>query len=108
VGRYLPSFQETWHGWKRRWGSYIPVLRIRDVYPGSECFHPGSTVKKIPDPHQRFEYCKDKKCFYALGKMIWMFIPDLDTDFFPSWIPDPEIKKAPDPESGSATLIYCS
>jgi hypothetical protein len=29
------------------------VLRIRDVYPGSEYIHPGSMVKKIPDPHQR-------------------------------------------------------
>jgi hypothetical protein len=27
-----------------------PVLRIRDVYHGSEFFHPGSRVKKIPDP----------------------------------------------------------
>jgi hypothetical protein len=27
-----------------------PVLRIWDVYPGSEFFHPGSRVKKILDP----------------------------------------------------------
>jgi hypothetical protein len=28
-----------------------PLLRIRDIYPGSEFFHPGSRVKKkIPDP----------------------------------------------------------
>jgi hypothetical protein len=29
------------------------VLRIRDVYPGSDFFHPGSMVEKIPDldPH---------------------------------------------------------
>jgi hypothetical protein len=26
------------------------VLRIREVYPRSEFFHPGSRVKKIPDP----------------------------------------------------------
>jgi hypothetical protein len=26
------------------------VLLIRDVYPVSEFFHPGSRVKKIPDP----------------------------------------------------------
>jgi hypothetical protein len=35
----------------------ITVLRIRDVYPGSEFFHPGSRVKKFripdPDPYQR-------------------------------------------------------
>jgi hypothetical protein len=28
----------------------VPVLSIRDVNPGSEIFHPGSRVKKIPDP----------------------------------------------------------
>jgi hypothetical protein len=28
----------------------LPVLRIRDVYPGSEFFDSGSRVKKIPDP----------------------------------------------------------
>jgi hypothetical protein len=32
-----------------------------------------------------------------------MFIPDLDLDFFP--IPDPGVKNAPDPGSGSATLL---
>jgi hypothetical protein len=31
----------------------FPVLRNRDVYPGSEFFLPGSRFKKIPDPHQR-------------------------------------------------------
>jgi hypothetical protein len=30
--------------------SLIPVLRIRDFYPGSEFFHPVSRVKKIPNP----------------------------------------------------------
>ncbi len=34
-----------------------------------------------------------------------VFIPDLDLDFYPSRIPDPGVKKAPDPGSGSATLI---
>jgi hypothetical protein len=32
------------------------VLRIRDVYSGSEFFHPVSRAKKIPDPHQRINY----------------------------------------------------
>jgi hypothetical protein len=34
-----------------------------------------------------------------------MFIPDPDLDFYPSWIPDPGVKKAPDSRSGSATLL---
>ncbi len=29
---------------------FLPVLRIRNVYPGSQFFHPGHRVKKIPDP----------------------------------------------------------
>ncbi len=29
---------------------FLAVLRIRDVYPGIEFFHPGSRVKYIPDP----------------------------------------------------------
>jgi hypothetical protein len=36
--------------WTGPTGSGIPVMRIRDVYPGSEFFHPGSRVKKFPDP----------------------------------------------------------
>jgi hypothetical protein len=32
-----------------------------------------------------------------------LFIPDPDPDFLP--IPDQGVKKAPDPESGSATLL---
>ncbi len=33
-----------------------------------------------------------------------MFIPDPDFDFYPSRIPGPWVKKAPDPGYGSATL----
>ncbi len=33
-----------------------------------------------------------------------MFIPDPDFDFYPSRIPGPGVKKAPDPGYGSATL----
>ncbi len=34
-----------------------------------------------------------------------MFLPDPDLDFLLSRMPDPGVKKIPDPESGSATLI---
>jgi hypothetical protein len=51
------------------------VLQIRDVYPGSE--------------------------FFPFRIRIF-FIPDPDPDFYPSRIPDPRVKKAPDP--GSETL----
>jgi hypothetical protein len=61
------------------------VLRIRDVFRGSEFFHPGSRVKKIPDPdpHQKFKYFNPKKS--------GLFNPD------PVFLPIPE--------PGSATLL---
>jgi hypothetical protein len=34
-----------------------------------------------------------------------LFIPDPYADFYPSRIPDPGVKQAPDPGSGSATLL---
>ncbi len=65
-------------------------FRIRD--PGS-----GSAPKNL-------SIYNPKNCFYALGNM---FIPDPDFEsgswFLP--IPDPGVKKAPDPGSGSATLL---
>ncbi len=67
---------------------------------GSEFFHPGSMFKKIPDPypHQRIlKYFKAKKLFLSpwkndLGCSSLIPCPDL----FP--IPDPEVKKVPDPQ----------
>jgi hypothetical protein len=54
------------------------VLRIRDVYPGSQIrifTRPGSRVKKIPGSRIRirikeFKYFNPKNCFSALGNMI--------------------------------------
>jgi hypothetical protein len=53
--------------------SLSPVLRIRDVYPGSELFHPGSWVKKVPDPRiririKKFKKFLPKKLFLSSGK----------------------------------------
>ncbi len=81
----------------------LPVLRIRDVYPGSRIrfffiLDHGSASKNLSILNQK-----------NVSKLseIWsgLFIPDLDRGsgfFYPSWIPDPGVKKAPDP--GSATL----
>ncbi len=51
----------------------ISVLRIQDVYPGSEFFpsqiqDPGSRVKKILDPHQRIQVFYPKKLFLSSRK----------------------------------------
>jgi hypothetical protein len=87
---------------------YVPnaVLRIRDVYPGSEFFpipDPESRVKKISDPGSGSASKSNlsiltQKIVSKLSE-IWsgMIIPDPDLDFLP--IPDPGSKRhrIPDP-----------
>ncbi len=89
------------------------VLRIRDVYPGSDFF-----PSRIPDPNcllhrgsririKEFKYFNPKKWLLSSRKYdpgCSSRIPDSDADLTPSRIPDPGFKKAPDPGSGSATL----
>jgi hypothetical protein len=74
------------------------VLRIRDVYPGSEFFPSRIRIKE-------FKYFNPKKWFLSSRKYdsgcssrIWILT------FYSSRIPDPGVKKAPDPGSGFATL----
>ncbi len=81
------------------------MLRIRDVYPGSEFFHPGSELSpsriptvSIPDPGSRIRI-KEFKCYNPKKPKKWFIssrkndpgclsrIPDPDADFLP--IPDP-------------------
>jgi hypothetical protein len=100
------------------------VLRIRDVYPGSQIRlfsvpDPGSELSpsRIPDPGSsknlsiltpkkanKKEFLSSKKYDPGCSSRI----PDPDADFLPSRIPDPGVKKAPtpDPGSGSATLQH--
>jgi hypothetical protein len=73
--------------------------------PGSEFFHPGSRVKKIPDPgfgstSKNLSIFNPKNCVLSSRKYdsgysnrIWILM------FYPSRIPDLEVKKAPDPGS---------
>ncbi len=48
--------------------------------------HPGSRVKKIPDPVKEFKYFNPKNCFKHSELWAGLFIPDPDPDFLP--IPD--------------------
>ncbi len=87
------------------------MLRILDVYPGSDIFpsrnpdpnffHPGSASNNL-------SILTQKNCFLALGNMIRVVhfgSSILILTFYPSRIPDPGVKKkAPDPGSRSATL----
>ncbi len=87
-----------------RYLKLTPVLRTRDVCPGYEFFHPGSTVKKIPDPgsgsaSKNRSILDPKKWFLSSRKYnpgccsSWIRI----LNFYPSRNPDPGVKKAPDP-----------
>ncbi len=76
-------------------GSDFFPSRISDP----NCLHPGSRIRI-----KEFKYFNPKKMVSKIYK-IWsgLFIPDPDADFLP--ISDPGVKKAPDPGSGSATLL---
>ncbi len=93
---------------------YFPLLRIRDVYPGSRirlfsipepnCLHPGSALKNfsiLTPKNQKKWFLSSRK--YDPGCSSRTRIRMLT--FYPSQIPDPGAKKAPDPGSGSATLV---
>ncbi len=87
----------------------ISVLRILDVYPGSDIFHPGSKVDKIPDPypHQWIEVFFTKIWSWVLKNKIWDVHPGsriLALDFLPSRIPYPGVKNHRIPDPGSATV----
>jgi hypothetical protein len=76
------------------WVTFAIELRIRDVYPGSEVFHPWSRVGKDPGSGSALKNLSifDPKNFnYALEIMI----RDGHLDFSHPWIriPDPGVKK---------------
>ncbi len=66
----------------------------------------------IPDPDQHLRNydvsnltpIKLFLCSLKYDQGLFIPDPDPDPDFYPSRIPDPGVKKAPDPGSGSATL----
>ncbi len=78
--------------------------------PGSEFFPSKTQGQKDPGfgPAAKNLSILTQKIVSKLSK-IWsgLFIPDPDPDpdFYPSRIPDPGVKKAPNPGSGSATLL---
>ncbi len=75
--------------------------------PDPTFFHPGSELSPSRIRIKEFKCFNPKKWFlssrkYDLG--CSSRIPDPDADFYPSRIPDPGVKKAPDP--GSGTLVH--
>jgi hypothetical protein len=77
-------------------------IRLYSI-PDPNCFHPGSW---IPDPHKRLKYFNPKKRFLSSRKYDLNCLSRIRVlTFYPSRIPDPGVQKAPDPGSGSATLV---
>ncbi len=79
-----------------------PVLRIRDVYPGSEF------ISSRIQGQKNLSISYPKNCFSALVNMrpgcsYRIRIPDPDLNCLP--IPDPGIKKAPDPNTACITFF---
>jgi hypothetical protein len=74
------------------------VFMRQDHSPGSEFFPSRIRIKE-------FKYSNTKNCFYALGNMVRAVHPGSRSLFYQSRIPDPGVKKAPDPGSGSSTLV---
>ncbi len=80
--------------------------------PDPTFFHPGSRIRtvSITDPgsaSKNLSILTPKKWFLTLENMIRIVHPGSRIQmltFYPSWIPDPGVKKAPDPGSESATL----
>ena len=73
--------------------------------PNPNCLHPGSSSKNLSILTPK----KAKKWFLSSKKYdpgCSSLIPDPDAHFLPSRIPDPGVKKAPNPGSGSATLPH--
>jgi hypothetical protein len=75
--------------------------------PGSEFSHPGSRVKKAPDPGPqiRIQVFLTHKIFTKLSENYPDVIPDLDFVLSRIRILVPWVRKVLDPGSGSATLI---
>jgi hypothetical protein len=76
-------------------GSLILIFPSRILDPGS---------KKSPDltgsgcESKTFSIINPKTVYSLSEKLSGMFIPYPDPDFFPSRIPDPGVKNAPDPD----------
>ncbi len=66
------------------------VLCIRDVYPGSEYFHPECASKNLNILTQEKWFLSSRKYDPCCSSRSWILI------FLP--IPDPGVKKAPDPQ----------
>ncbi len=86
------------------------MLRIRDVYPGSDFFPSRIRIFSFPDPHIFLPGSASKNLsiltLKSISKLLEIWSGLFFLFFYPSRILDPGVKKAPYPGSGSATLFF--
>jgi hypothetical protein len=68
----VPAPTRTKHEKRQKGPELGPVLRIRDVYPRSEFFQPGSRVKKFPDPGSGYASDSASKNLSFLTKKLFL------------------------------------
>jgi hypothetical protein len=66
--------------------------------PESDFFHPGSRVKKIPDPRNESEFLALNIFPKLSEKFSGMFIPDTGSGFVPSLIQGSKKHRIPNPD----------
>ncbi len=88
----------------------VPKHKVNNIVADPGCLSRIPGPSRLPDPGSKSfrigikEVCLTHKFVSKLSEILsGMFIPDPDLDFLP--IPYPGVKKAPDPGSGSATLV---
>jgi hypothetical protein len=84
-----PRLNAFWINFSR----FLAMLRIRDVYPGSEFFPSRIRIKEFKYFNSRIRIL----IFYPSRIRILIF--------YPSRIQDPGVKKAPEPGSGTLVLV---
>ncbi len=83
------------------------IWSVADPGSGSDFFHPGSRIDKIPEPGSASKNLSisNLKSWYWIPKNVHSGSRIMALNFFS--VPYSWVKKAPDPGSGSATLVTC-
>ncbi len=109
----LPSDTLWWRSTPHTPPRTMPRWDLTKYFLVKGCVADPGCLFRIPDPGSKrfririkeFKYFNPKRPRkYDPGCSSRIRIPDPDLFFYPSRIPDPGVKKAPDPGSGSATL----
>jgi hypothetical protein len=104
---------ERWELMRREWNTWAPLFLFnRQVFEDQSISLSMGFLNRKLIPMRSDSWVLADSAVLISPLLIFqcggsgLFIPNPDTDFLPSRIPDPGVKKAPNPGSGSATLLY--